>query len=140
MRSLCNHQIEGSVRTHLDRNRTPDSEIVREHLGRQGFNELNELAKRIGFDDQPGNVARGDPDARLWIPCSVNVKALFHARIMRAVGRNGKPVPSLTYIRSGASMPSRSRASSSCFSVAAARARREAATLASTSRKIGQAA
>ncbi len=125
---------------HFDGDRTFDSEIVREHLRGQGLDKLNELAKRVGLNDQSRNVARGDPDVNLWIPSGLNMKALFHARIMRSGGRNGKPGLVRPYIRSGASMPSRSSASSSCFSVAAARARREAATLASTSRKIGQAA
>ena len=44
------------------------------------------------------------------------------------------------YIRSGASMPSRFRASSSCRSVVSARARREARTAGSSALRIGQAA
>lgn len=139
-RALRDHQLECLVCTHLDRDRTSDPQVVGEHFRGERSDKVHELVKRIGLDVKPRNVARRNPDVRLWIPSGLNMKALFHTRIMRSGGRNGKPGPVQPYIRSGASMPSRSRASSSCFSVAAARARREAATLPSTSRKIGQAA
>ncbi len=42
---------------HFDGDRTLDSQIVRKHLRSQGLDKLNELAKRIGLNDQSGNVA-----------------------------------------------------------------------------------
>lgn len=89
--ALGDHQFESAVRAHLDRDRTLDPKIVGEHFRGKGLDEFYELAKRIGFHDEPRNVARRNPDIRLRIPPGLNMKSLAHAHIMRARVRNGKP-------------------------------------------------
>ena len=56
--ALGDHEIQGSVCVHFDGYRTFDYKIVGKHLRSQGLDEFNELAKRIGFYDQPRNIAR----------------------------------------------------------------------------------